>query len=463
MFELLEKVLKEAKSWTEIRYHHRLRNTISVRKGELENISSNIYSGVGIRVLLNGAWGFSSTSKLTLKDLLYTLQESEKSAQILGSYKKDKIKPIPKTNLAQGKFAPQIGDDLHNHTLEEKLTLVLDTEKMVRKSSPLIQSASCAYSELLDEKYILTSDGARTHIIDMKPEFKVSAIAAKNGELTGAGESTGVTGGWDALFRNKKPKEMADKSAQTAIDLLQAEYPPGGKATVILDPAVVGLLVHEAIGHTVEADFVQAGAITKDKIGEQVASELVTLCDSGYSEIEPDAAGTVLVDDEGVSAKKVVIIEHGILRSYLHNRETAALFNVEPTGNARAFEYSNEPIIRMRNTYIEPGQSEFEEMVAGIKHGYFLKGAVGGQADSNAEFMFGIQQAYEITNGKIGKLLRGITISGQAFDVLKSVDAVGNRFKWDMGTGYCSKGQLAKVDGGGPYLRCQVIIGGRQK
>jgi TldD protein len=461
MFELLEKVLKQAKSWTEIRYHQRLKNIIAIRKGELENISSNIYSGVGIRVMLNGAWGFSSTSKLTLKDLLYTLQEAEKSAQIVGSHKNNKIKPFPGTNLAQGKFAPLIKDDVRNHTLEEKLTLVLDTEKAVRKSSSLIRSASCSYSEILDEKYILTSDGARTHIIDMKPEFRVVAAAAKNGELTNAYESAGVTGGWDALFRNKKPAEMAEKSAQTAIDLLQAQYPPGGKATVILDPAVVGLLAHEAIGHTVEADFVQAGAITKDKIGQQVASKLVTLCDSGHSEIEPDAAGTVLVDDEGVPAKKVAIIEHGILRSYLHNRETAALFNVAPTGNARAFEYSNEPIIRMRNTYIEPGQSEFDEMAAGIKHGYFLKGALGGQADSNAEFMFGISQAYEITDGKVGKLLRGVTISGQAFDVLKSVDALGKQFKWDMGTGYCGKIQPAKVDGGGPYLRCQVIIGGR--
>ncbi len=119
----------------------------------------------------------------------------------------------------------------------------------------------------------------------------------------------------------------------------------------------------------------------------------------------------------------------------MHNRETAKIFDVEPTGNARAFEYSDEPLIRMRNTYIEPGNYELDQMISEIKKGYLLKGPMSGQADSNAEFMFGVQEAYEIKNGKLGKLLRGTTISGQAFDVLNSVDAVGKDFKWGFGFG----------------------------
>ncbi|MFH1228264.1 MAG: TldD/PmbA family protein [Planctomycetota bacterium] len=463
MFELLEKVLKEAQSWTEIRYHHRQKNTIAVRKGELENISSTICAGIGIRVLLNGAWGFSSTSKLGLNDIIHTLREAEKSARILGDYKKNKIKDIPKTGLARGDFKPVIGDSLLNHTLEEKLTLVLDTEKLVMKASPLIQSASCLYNEILDEKYILTGDGARAHIIDTKPEFRVSAVAVKNGDMIMSSETAGVTGGWDDLFRDNNPQEMAEKSAKRAVDLLQAKYPTGERATVIMDPAIVGLLAHEAIGHTVEADLVMAGSVTKGKIGQQIASEIVTLCDSGHSEIAPNASGILPVDDEGVPAKKTVVIERGILRSYLHNRESAEIFGVEPTGNARAFEYSNEPIIRMRNTYIEPGKSDVDRMISEVKEGYLLKGAVGGQADANAEFMFGVQEAYRIKDGKVGELLRGVTISGQAFDVLKSVDALGREFKWGLGAGYCGKGQPAKVDAGGPYLRCRAIVGGRQK
>lgn len=126
------------------------------------------------------------------------------------------------------------------------------------------------------------------------------------------------------------------------------------------------------------------------------------------------------------------------------------------------YEYSDDPLIRMRNTYIEPGDRDLEEMISEVKEGYLLKGALGGQADVNAEFMFGVREAYSIKNGRVGELLRGVAISGQAFDVLQTVDAVGRQFHFDLGAGYCGKIQPAKVDAGGPYLRCEAIVGGRR-
>jgi TldD protein len=162
-----------------------------------------------------------------------------------------------------------------------------------------------------------------------------------------------------------------------------------------------------------------------------------------------------------VPAHKTVIIDGGVLTSYLHDRESAARFGVAPTGNARAWLYRDEPLIRMRNTYLEPGVDSFDEMVGGVANGLLMRGAGSGQADSNAEFMFGVQEAYEIKNGKVGKLLRGASISGDAFDVLKSVDSVSSDFEWAIGTGHCGKGQPAKVDGGGPHVRCKVVVGGR--
>jgi len=166
------------------------------------------------------------------------------------------------------------------------------------------------------------------------------------------------------------------------------------------------------------------------------------------------------VDDEGVFTEKTNIIENGILKSYLHNRETASLFGVEPTGSARAWEYSDQPLIRMRNTYLHPGNSSLDEMIQSTKDGYFLEGAQNGQADSTGEFMFAVQKAYRIENGKITKLLKGVTVSGLAFDVLQNVDMVSKEFKWDLGSGYCGKGQPAKVDAGGPYVRTKVLLGG---
>lgn len=463
MFDLLESVLSEAKGWAELRYHHRVMSTVAVRKGELEQSSSMRVSGVGIRVLKDGAFGFSSTSEVSESEVLKALGDAEKAAEISARNKKSKVESLDERGLTQGTFQAATDDPLADHDLEEKLKLVMDTERRVRESSTSIQSAYSAYSEITDEKYILTSDGARVHVLDAKPDFRAVAVAGKNGDSTMAMESTGVTGGWSDLFQKRSPEEMADVAAQRAVDLLSAKHPEGRRATVVLDPGLVGVLSHEAIGHTVEADFVLSGSIAKGKIAKKVASELVTLVDSGPSQIKPHAAGELLVDDEGVKTGKTILIEHGVLRSYLHNRETAKLFGVFPTGNARAFEYSNEPIIRMRNTYIEPGESSRDELIAEVEDGYLLKGLMGGgQADANAEFMFGVGEAYRIRDGKVAELVRGVTISGNAFEVLKSVDGVGKEFEWNLGAGYCGKGQRAKVDAGGPWLRCQVIIGGRQ-
>jgi len=298
---------------------------------------------------------------------------------------------------------------------------------------------------------------------DAKPAFRVLAIAERAGDQTMALETVGVTGGFADLFVRSRPEELVDRAARLAVDQLSAPKPSGGSARVVLDPELVGLLSHEAIGHTVEADFVLGGAITADKIGQPVASEIVTMCDSGISEHRPHAVGVVPVDDEGVPAQRTVLIECGVLRSYLHNRETAAHFDVAPTGNARAYTYSDEPIIRMTNTYVEPGATPIDEVIGGVEDGYYLRGlGQSGQADSNAEFMFGVREAHRIRAGKVAELVRGVTISGNAFDVLRSIDAVGDDFRWEQGAGFCGKGQPAKTDGGGPHIRCTVTIGGQQ-
>ena len=206
----------------------------------------------------------------------------------------------------------------------------------------------------------------------------------------------------------------------------------------------------------------QAGSVAAGKIGQRVASDLVTLCDSGVSEHYTGAGGTIPVDDEGVIAGRTTIIEGGKLVSYLHNRESAARYGVAPTGNARAWEYSDQPLIRMRNTYLAPGGRSIDEIIDDTKDGYLLDGPRNGQADATGEFMFGVQEAWRIRNGVKTELLRGVTLSGIAFEVLASVDAVSSDFRWDLGAGYCGKGQPAKVDAGGPYVRCRALLGGEQ-
>lgn len=345
--------------------------------------------------------------------------------------------------------------------IEQKVQVVREAEKTARKYSNIIKTASSVYREILDHKALVNSDGAEVEIFDSKPEFSVTAIARKGSQSATAHEGVGITGGWNDLFK-KSHIEYATAVSERAAKLLDAKHVKGEKTTIILDPGMVGLLSHEAIGHTVEADFVLSGSVVKDKIGLKVASELVTLVDSGKSEIVENAGGTILVDDEGVAAERVAVIENGILKSFLHNRESALIFNTTCTGNARAFQYNDEPLIRMRNTFVEPRSDKLDDMIKETKHGYLVKGARNGQADANGEFMFGAEETYLVENGEIKELMRGASISGNAFEALQSVDMVGDRFKYDIGTGYCGKYQPAKVDGGGPYIRCKAVIGGMQ-
>ncbi len=462
MFVKLESILSESPGYTEVRYHRRRATRIIVRKGNLQDSAMSLYAGVGIRVLINGSWGFSSTSKMDKDSLKYALSEAVSASRLSAPKRRRRVRGLAEHKPAVGEFVIQSDDPLSNHPFEEKLQLVLDTEKKARNSSRFITSASAGYTEIKDEKYILTSSGTRAHIQYTKPEFRLTCVAQKKGVLSSATQAVGVTGGWSALFRRKNPDMLCEKAAKIAVDLLSAKYPEGGYATVVLDPELVGTLAHEAIGHTCEADFVMAGSIAKGKLGSQVASPLITLTDSGDSPYEPNAAGILPVDDEGTPTRDVVIIDNGVLKSYLHNLESSAIFRVEPTGNARAWEYDSEPIIRMRNTFIKPGDRTLDELIDGVKEGFLLKGLEGGgQADANAEFMFGVREAYRIRNGKVGELMRGVSISGQAFEVLKSVDAVSMDFSWGLGAGHCGKVQPAKIDGGGPFIRCRITIGGR--
>jgi TldD protein len=462
MLDVLKKVLGSAGvPYVELRFHERVWNKIRVTKGELEEATSTKLSGTGIRVLYEGAWGFSSTNNSDVSALNKALAEAQSMAKVASRDKKNRIQGLAEGKPAIGVFKQDIKDPIEDHSLEEKMTLVRTVEESMRKQ-PMIKSAMSFYREIIDHKFIVTSHGAEAEVIDSKPEFGAMAIASENGDLMNSYEAVGITGGWSDLFRTMGAEERGLKAADMAAKLLKAKHPKGEKVTAILDPSVVGLIAHEAFGHTVEADFVLSGSIAQGKLGKKVASDLVTLVDEGYPEEHPYAGGAMRIDDEGCMAGKAVIIEKGVLKTYLHNKESAHIFGVDCTGNARAFEYSDDPIIRMRNTYLEPGDWKLEEMIKEIKHGYLLKQAGGGQADANAEFMFQVQEPYRIENGEVKELVRGVTMSGQAFDVLSSVDAIGKDFEFDLGSGYCGKFQPAKVDGGGAPLRCKVLVGGVQ-
>jgi TldD protein len=233
----------------------------------------------------------------------------------------------------------------------------------------------------------------------------------------------------------------------------------GGQHTVVLAPELACMLAHEAMGHPCEADLVIGGAVTASLVGQPVASELVSMVDIAHTWNGAEAMSPVYVDDEGTPARDVVLIDRGLLAGFMHSRETAARLGQAPTGNARAYNPNDEPLVRMRNTAILPGSSKLSQMIEGVDDGYLLMKTGNGQADSTTEFMFGVTLAYEIRAGKIGRAVRNTTLSGSAIKVLRSVDAVSDDMHWSC-AGYCGKKQPMVVSMGGPALRARAHLGG---
>lgn len=462
MKQILQEIAAKANSFVELRWHRRIANSFVVQKGRVDVANHALTEGVGVRALIDGAWGFAATADVSEAAIRRAVSEAQKHAAMLAKVRGRSATHLLRDRLSTADVTSDGYIELTQMPVADKLKAVVDYERKLASASSHVHTARARYNEILEEKAIVTSDGAACSLRLAQPEFSLNAIAERHGERATGHKGAGVAGGWQCLFRHPALEAAVDETARMAIDLLDAKYPEGGQKTVILAPTVVGLLCHEAVGHTVEADFVKAGSIAQGKIGQRVASELVTLCDSGRENLAGYAVGNIPFDDEGVETETTTIINRGILTSYLHNRETAAEFGVRPTGNARAWLYNDEPLIRMRNTYMLPGASSLAEIIAEVEDGYLVDGAGGGQADANGEFMFGTGYCWRIRNGKKTELLREATLSGIAFDVLRSVDAVSREFLWDLGTGYCGKGQAAKVDAGGPYIRCRITVGGRQ-
>lgn len=461
MLEHLKQIIKQQQGYVELRYHDHQSNAITAQKGRIDQASSSKQKGVGVRVLENGAWGFSSTSQLDRQSIQKAIDIAREAAKEVGVSRKEKSKGLQDTPLCQIEHCDPAYQELLEMPFKDKINQVIEAEQCLEQKHREIHTARVQYSEIFENKIIVTSDGAACSRKLVRPEYKTTAFAGSGDHQLVGFKGVGVTGNWKCLFEHPTCSTILEDTAKEAVDLLKAHHVEGGKKTVILSPSLVGLLCHEAIGHTVEADFVQAGSVAQGKLGQQIASPHVTLCDSGIPPYAGGPGGYLPFDDEGVPCQTTTIIDRGKLNAYLHDRESAKLFNVAPMGNARAWSYSDEPLIRMTNTYLLPGEQSLDEIISSTKEGLFITGAGNGQADATGEFMFGASSAFEIKNGKLGKMFREVTLAGIAFDVLKTVDAVSKEFQWDLGSGYCGKGQPAKVDAGGPFIRCQINVGGR--
>jgi TldD protein len=339
--------------------------------------------------------------------------------------------------------------------MQEKIASALAMDKAALGFDSRIKSCTISYLDVTGTSTFVNSDGTCIEQDKMYVWSRILASAREGSVFASAREETGSTSGYE-IFDSETPEKIGTMVAKRTVDQLKAKTPKGGAFPAVIGPNVVGVFIHEAMGHLAEADLMLSGSILFDKLKKPIASDVVTVFDDGTVE---GAFGSFKYDDEGVRTQKTTLIENGVLTGLMHSRETAQKLNMEPTGNARAEDFRVEPIIRMRNTYLAAGDNSFEELLEGVKFGYYLKSFRGGQANLDGTFQVGIQEAYEIVDGQIGEPVRSASISGNTLETLGRVDAIGKDFA--LWPGRCGKGQTAFICDGGPHIMVgEVTIGG---
>ncbi len=461
----MEWLIEEAKakgcSFAEARYVRRSSSYIRAQDGRIEELSQRESAGVGIRVILEGAWGFASSASLEKKNLFSSLEEAIASAASLRGKVEDKaevkeVKAFQGEKEAKCKISP---DDV---SPEDKAHIALEWEREARGVDPQrIENSIATLSDFVREEIVCNSFGVKVRS-KLTHTFATVFVTASEGEIRQtAVEGKGASKGYEFL-EEFHPEEFSLKAANKALSLLSASPPPAGTFPAILDPKVVGLFVHEALGHNAEADSVWAGqSIISGKKGEEIAAPCVNIIDDATIE---GAFGFYFFDSEGTPARRNVIIKDGILVDYLYNLETAKKMNAQPSGNARAEGYSSPPIVRMSNTFMAPGDWSFEEMLEEMKNGVFLKGGRWGYVyPERGQFTFNVEEAYLVRDGELSEHLRDVSMSGLTLETLKKIRGVSKDFQLSS-PGHCGKGgQTAFVDFGGPYLLVdEITVGGRR-
>ncbi len=444
--------------YTELRVQENRSLRINLVNGDVMTNSSGSAGGVSARTFKSGYWGFASSPIPDPDGITRVIRNATDNARFLASKEKKSFSPLPSS---PGTADRDFSTGKKRLSRKEIMDFIRYLDSTIAERFGKLTSRTVSLQLLDMEKSLVTSDGSVAFSMIPRSIMYVSMNTEKNGEPVNLLEVFGGLGQFEDVF--DEPENLLphiDELYEHLMRKADGIRPDPGMKDCILDADLAGILSHEAIGHTTEADLVRGGSVAGDYVGKQVADPLVTLVDFANEALGQICPVPVYVDDEGTAAKDAVLIEKGILKGFMHNKESAAYFGVKPTGNARAFRFSDEPIIRMRNTVILPGESKLEDMIASVENGYYLMKPSNGQADSTSEFMFGITMGYEIRNGKLGRAIRDTTISGVAFDMLKTVTAVSDRMKWSGG-GMCGKKQLIPVGMGGPAIKCKLNIGGR--
>ena len=455
--ELLLKVLKKTRfyggEYAEIFIEHKKPVSIHLEDKKIEKVITGVDSGLGIRLISNNRSAYAYTNDLSEASILQAASEVSKTAT--GGVTDSVIDLRTRTPSVSFhiKLLPQ------DVPIEKKISIVRKADATARGYDKRIRQVSVMYHDFIQKVRIATTEGTIADDERIHTLAVIQVIAAESSMIQTGYESIGGFIGFE-LFDEIDVEELSLKTAKRALMMLTAGRARGGRMPVIISSEAGGTMIHEAIGHGLEADLAQQGlSVYSKKIGQQVASPLVTVMDDPTLEKK---RGSFRFDDEGTPSRRNVLVEKGILKNYMYDKLTAMRDGVPSTGNGRRQSYQYRPIPRMTNTLIAPGNTPPEKIVSSVEKGLFVRKMGGGQVNTvTGDFVFDVQEGYQINKGVIEEPVRGATLAGNGPEILNSIDMVGSDLGFGIGT--CGKdSQGVPVSDAMPTIRIpDIVVGGK--
>jgi len=458
LHSIVQRGLEQGSSFCEARFFENRGNSVVIENGVAKALGSRISRGVGVRVIFGRRWGFASTnvpSRASTETALDDAVSAARSIANSGTEEAQVITPMPET----GTVVHDVKTPPDAVSPEQKVKQILDMEKTAKSFDERVKDTFVNYRDSWTKVAVCNSFGTSVEEVTPRTYVYCRVISKEGANMQTAVEYSGGVEGYE-LIERAQSEELPRKTANKAVKLLSARSPPRGTHTVIVDQRVGGLFMHEAFGHNSEADAVLGGqSIIADKMGQKIASELVTIVD------DPTVPGngSYTYDHEGVMAEPHTIVKEGVLVGFLHSLESAAKLRARPQGSARAQSHQYPPIIRMSNTYLAPGPMTLDEILRDTKTGLYLTGSHSGYVETQkGQFTCRVEQGWLIENGNLTEHLRDVSFSGLTLDALKNISAVGKDLRIDA-PGTCGKDdQSISTDAGAPHFRIDgIVVGGR--
>ena len=425
--------------------------------GRLKTASYDQSSGFGLRAVAGEAHGFAHAGELSITALM---RAADSVSAVAKGYS-GSATPAP----SAGGNIPLYSDQnpLNNTSFEIKVKLLQEMDSYARALDSRVKQVNASLTGSWQAVQIIRADGLR--VADIRPLVRMNIWIAveQNGRMESGGTGAGGRVMLDRWLTPQSWQSQVDEALRIALVNLESVPTPAGEMEVVLGAGWPGVMLHEAVGHGLEGDFNRKGtSIFSGCVGQQVASKGVTVIDDGTI---ADRRGSITVDDEGTPSRRNILIEDGVLKGYMQDRQNARLMGVDVTGNGRRESYAHAPMPRMTNTYMENGEADPQEIVASMKKGIYAVNFGGGQVDiTSGKFVFSAAEAYLVENGKIGAPVKGATLIGNGPDAMSKITMIGNDTQLDSGIGTCGKaGQSVPVGVGQPTVKMGgVTVGGTE-